>query len=215
MKTVEWSEEMSRIYASYMERNVKHDHRRFAARIAVDCGPLPPSALVVDVAGGPGFLAGELAPHFKGARFVVVDDSLIMNEVATERAQGRGLPIEVQRASSEQLPFGDAEVDLVVCKHYLRFAKDLGAVLRECRRVLKPAGRAYFIDFNAEGPYLLKRLLWLWIRYTAPFFLVESFWDSMQQGLAATKVRDELLNARFSEATVLRSSVSYLIRAVR
>jgi ubiquinone/menaquinone biosynthesis C-methylase UbiE len=211
----EWSEEMSRAYARYMETNVKHDHRRWAERIATDWPGAPTGATVVDVAGGPGFQLLEVAPRLRQPRLVVTDSSPSMLELAHQRAGQRGIAVQTLLCPAEQLALADASVDLVLCKHFLRFAPDLGAVLREMARVLRPGGRAYLIDFNAEGPFLGAALLNLWIRLTAPRFISGMFWRTMRAGLSASGLPASLLAAGFADASVLRSSVSYLVRGNR
>jgi len=41
MTDFEWTEQMSREYADYMERNVPHDHRKWARRIGPPASSLP------------------------------------------------------------------------------------------------------------------------------------------------------------------------------
>jgi ubiquinone/menaquinone biosynthesis C-methylase UbiE len=211
----EWTEEMSRGYARYMERNVKHDHRPCAKRIAADWPGAPPGATVVDVAGGPAFLLLELAPLLKQPRLVLTDISPLMLEIARERAAQRGVEVQTVLCPGERLELADGSVDLLVCKQFLRLAADQGAVLREAARVLRPGGRAYVIDFNAKGPLWGQLLLNAWIQLTAPRFIRGMFWGTMSCGLAASEVPAAMRVAGFSEASLLRSGVSYLARGVR
>lgn len=212
---LEWTEEMSREYARYMEMNVKYDHREWAKMIAADWPQVPASASVVDVAGGPAFLLLEVAPLLKEPQLILTDGSPLMITIGQERAAPRHYEIEGHVCLAEQLALPDATADLVLCKHFLRFAQDLDQSLREMARVLKPGGRAYLIDFNGEGPWLGSLLLRLWIRCTAPTFISTNFARSMALGLPAASLPERIKAAGFSEAVVLYSGVSYLIRAVR
>jgi ubiquinone/menaquinone biosynthesis C-methylase UbiE len=212
---IEWSAETSRAYARYMETNVPHDHRVAAKRIAADWPTLARGATVVDVAGGPAFLLLELAPLLAEPRLVVTDGSAEMIELGHERAKARGFELEGHVCPAEQLTLADGSADLVVCKHFLRLASDLDASLREMARILRPGGRAYFVDFNAERPWLGSKLLQLWILFTAPSFIRWSFGKTMALGLPASSLPARLRAAGFASAEVLRSSVSYLVRATR
>jgi ubiquinone/menaquinone biosynthesis C-methylase UbiE len=214
MNELEWSEEASRAYARYMESNVRHDHRPFAARIAADWPELPPSATVVDVAGGPAFLLLELAPLLREPRLVVTDGSATMVELGRERARARGREIDGRVCPAEKLDLADGTVDLIVCKHFLRLAEDADACLREMVRVLRPGGRAYLIDFNREGPWLGARLLHLWIALTAPAFIRRSFGETMGRGWPASSVPARAEAAGFARGAVLHRGVSYLVRAM-
>jgi ubiquinone/menaquinone biosynthesis C-methylase UbiE len=207
MTEQEWSEETSRVYAQYMETNVPHDHRPHARRITADWPELPAGAVALDVAGGPAFLLLEIAPLLREPRLILADSSPIMLKIA------RGRAIETILSPAEKIALPDASVDLVLCKHFLRLAPDLDAALREMARVLKPAGRAYLIDFNAEGPWLGTNLLKLWILLTAPRFLSGVFGQTLRASLPASSLPARCLAAGFASAEVLTSGVSYLARA--
>jgi len=212
---VVWNDELSRTYARYMERNIPHDHRAWAERIAKDVGPLGEGATVVDVAGGPAFLLLELAPLLPGARLVVTDASAAMIELAEVRAQERGRTLDARLCPAELLDLSDGAADVVVCKHFVRLAPDLGGALREVRRVLRPSGRAYFVDFDRDAPFLASSLLRLWIHLTAPDFIRREFGATMRSGFTAPEMAAKLLDAGFSRTDVLKRGVSYLVRATR
>ncbi len=215
MGEIEWDAETCREYARYMETVVPHDHRRFAARIARDWPEVPARATVVDIAGGPAFLSLELAPYLTQPRLVVADIAPRMIEIGRERARSRGQTVEGHVCPAEALDLPDASADLVLCKHFVRLATDLDACLREMVRILKPGGRAYFIDFSADRPWLGTILLRGWIQLTAPAFLRQNFHESMALGLSPASLLERLRAAGFEGADLLRSSVSYLVRAVR
>jgi ubiquinone/menaquinone biosynthesis C-methylase UbiE len=198
-----------------METNIPYDHRQWAAQIAADWPELPAGATVVDVAGGPAFLLLELASRVSQPRLVVADNSPIMIALAQERAAQHHLTIEAILCPAERLSLPKASADLVVCKHFLRLARDLGAVLREVFRILRPGGRAYFIDFNGEASVLKGRLLYLWILLTAPRFLSKTFWPSLKLGLEVSCLPEKLRAAGFSNTSILGRGLSYLVRADR
>ena len=56
---------------------------------------------------------------------------------------------------AESLPFEDAGFDLVISRYSAHHWHDVGQALREVRRVLKPGGRAIFMDVVSPGHPLL------------------------------------------------------------
>ena len=93
---------------------------------------------VIDLACGPGTLSRRLAQSVSpGGEVVGVDLAPGMIELA--RASIPGARFEVM--DIERLEFDDGSFDGAVCGHGLQFAPDLGAALREARRVLRPGCR--------------------------------------------------------------------------
>lgn len=215
MADTEWTEAQSQAYLAYMESNVKYDHRRWAEAIARDWPDLPEGATVVDLAGGPAFLSLELAPLLRRPRIVVADFSATMLARARQRAAQRGREIEVLECPAEALAMPSGSADLVICKHFIRLAKAVDPVLCEAARVLRPGGRAYFVDFAGDGPLPGRILLYLWIRATGPKVITDMFWGTMKSGFRAADVARRLEAAGFARATVLSSGVSYLVRGDR
>jgi ubiquinone/menaquinone biosynthesis C-methylase UbiE len=215
MSEQEWTEELSRDYTRYMEKNLRYDTRPWARRIAADCSDLPAGAAVLDVAGGPAFLLLELAPLLPSPRLLLADFAPTMIKLGQERAAARGLTVEGYTCPAEKLGLPAASVDVAICKHFLRLASDVDAVLGELARVLKPGGRAYIVDFNGEAPRLGATMLRFWIRLTAPKYLSVDFDRSIRTGLPASTLPERLVRAGFREADVLAGGVAYLVRGTR
>ena len=57
-----------------------------------------------------------------------------------------GTHVELIEGSAESLPFDAASVDTVVTTWTLCSIRDVGAALREMRRVLKPSGQLLFVE---------------------------------------------------------------------
>jgi SAM-dependent methyltransferase len=75
-----------------------------------------------------------------------------MLEAVAATASQRGLTnIRVQQAAAEALPFDDAMFDIVLCRFTAHHWQDVEAGLRQARRVLKPGGKALFIDTIAPA----------------------------------------------------------------
>lgn len=72
-------------------------------------------------------------------------------------AEDGGVAIDVVEEWGERLPFADASFDLVYCRAVLHHARDLGELVREIGRVLKPGGtffgtREHVVDRHEDIP---------------------------------------------------------------
>jgi len=130
---------------AYLDGDVHGGARRFAASPelaeALSLAGGVSGKSVLDLGAGTGIASYAFA--VAGARRVVAlepDPSDVVGQGAI-RSLGRGDVIEVVGAWGERLPFGDAEFDVVYARQVLHHARDLGALVRECARVLRPGGR--------------------------------------------------------------------------
>jgi ubiquinone/menaquinone biosynthesis C-methylase UbiE len=108
---------------------------------------------VLDLGCGGGHVSYAVAPH--AASVVACDLSAQMLAVVAASAADRGLAnIVTRQGVAEQLPFADASFDLVLSRfsahHWLAFEQGL----REVARVLRPGGRAAFVDVVAPADAL-------------------------------------------------------------
>ncbi len=104
---------------------------------------------LLDLAAGTGDISfGWLARG--GGPVVMSDINAAMLEVGRDRALGRGFGAELHFlvASGERLPVPDRSFDRVSISFGLRNCTDKAAVLREARRVLKPGGRFFCLEFS-------------------------------------------------------------------
>jgi SAM-dependent methyltransferase len=103
-------------------------------------------ARVLDVGCGTGEITARLLERFPGASAVGVD----LEEPHLDRARARcaafGERARFQRDDALALSFGDAQFDLVVCRHVLQALPDAPRAVAEMRRVLRPGGRVHLLS---------------------------------------------------------------------
>jgi ubiquinone/menaquinone biosynthesis C-methylase UbiE len=111
-------------------------------------------ARVLDLGCGGGHVSYKAAPHVR--EVVACDLTADMLAQVAREAEARGLAnIVTRQAPAEALPFDTGEFDIVLCRFTVHHWNDAEAGLREARRVLKPGGRAVFIDVVAPAHPLL------------------------------------------------------------
>lgn len=90
----------------------------------------------------------------RGARVVGLDLSDRRCRAAREALSAPAAPrVGWCVAGAERLPFAAASFDLVLCREVLMYTEP-ARVIGECARVLRPGGRAAFIESLAGGPLL-------------------------------------------------------------
>jgi 2-polyprenyl-6-hydroxyphenyl methylase/3-demethylubiquinone-9 3-methyltransferase len=121
---------------------------------------------VLDVGCGGGLLAEEFARL--GCTVTGVDPSQKSLTAARAHAASQGLAIEYRSGSGEALPFGAASFDVVYCCDVLEHVNDLGQVIAETARVLKPGGVYLYDTINRtpQSRLIVIKLLQEW-RWTA------------------------------------------------
>lgn len=111
-------------------------------------------ARLLDLGCGAGHASFTAAARV--AQVVAYDLSAQMLAVVEQAAAEKGLNnIQLQQGVAESLPFEDAGFDLVISRYSAHHWHDVGQALREVRRVLKPGGRAIFMDVVSPGHPLL------------------------------------------------------------
>ena len=114
-----------------------------------------PGETVIDCAGGTGDVARRIVARARGvqrrrggadARVLVVDYNAEM--VAAGRARGGESEIGWAVGDAQRLPLPDACAHAYVIAFGIRNVTRIGAALAEARRVLKPGGRFYCLEFS-------------------------------------------------------------------
>lgn len=109
---------------------------------------LPAKARVLDVATGGGHTGLLLASL--GHEVTLADIAQPMLERAAKTAAERGLTVETRQHAAEQLPYPDAQFDLVTCRVAAHHFSSPGDFIREAARVLKRGGWFMLIDGSVE-----------------------------------------------------------------
>src|SRR5688572_14368463 len=116
-------------------------------RVAAAAAAVGPDDTVVDVAGGTGALAHDLARG--GARVVALDFSWNMVATGAARARAAGdSSVLWCNGDGMRLPLADASVDAVTIAFGLRNLPDPAAGLAEFARVTRPGGRLVVLEFS-------------------------------------------------------------------
>ncbi|MEM9381858.1 MAG: metalloregulator ArsR/SmtB family transcription factor [Planctomycetota bacterium] len=108
---------------------------------------LPPGLVLADLGCGTGYVARSLVGLCE--RLVCIDRSEGMLEEAERRlrtATPHGTTVEFRRGELDALPLQGGELDGAVAAMVLHHLADLGAALREMRRVLRPGGTLSIVE---------------------------------------------------------------------
>lgn len=83
---------------------------------------------------------------YYGLRHVAgIDIHPAMAEAGNRFAAAQGVSSEFKTGYGENIPFGSSEFDAILTFDVLEHVRDLGKVLAECYRILKPGGRMYLV----------------------------------------------------------------------
>lgn len=141
-------------------------HRLWKQRFVDQLRPQP-GERIVDVAGGTGDIAfrildrlgGGDAAAAAGGGVIVCDLTPAMLRVGRDRAIDRGLlaAIDWVAGDAERLPLADMCMDAYTIAFGLRNVTRIDRALGEARRVLKPGGRFFCLEFSRVALPLVDR----------------------------------------------------------
>jgi SAM-dependent methyltransferase len=114
------------------------------AEALLDLARVGEGTSVLDVATGPGYLAGRAAA--RGASVVGVDFSDEMLELAASLNPS----VTFQQADATALPFADGSFDAVVSAFLMPHVADLPGITSELARVARPGGRVALATWDPE-----------------------------------------------------------------
>lgn len=129
-----------------------------------------PVERLLDVATGTADLAILASKNVKNV--IGVDISEGMLEHGRTKVTKKGLQDRVllQRADSVDLPFPDASFDAVTVAFGVRNFEQLEKGIGEMRRVLKPNGRLFVLEFSKPTHAPMKQLFRFYFHRVMPFF---------------------------------------------
>jgi demethylmenaquinone methyltransferase/2-methoxy-6-polyprenyl-1,4-benzoquinol methylase len=118
-------------------------------RFAIELCGVREGAKVLDVAGGTGDLAMQLAKRAGGEGEVwLTDINAEMLARGRDRLNDAGYPLPAIRCDAEKLPFADSYFDCVTVAFGLRNMTHKDIALHEMLRVLRPGGRLMVLEFS-------------------------------------------------------------------
>lgn len=177
-------------------------HRWFAAR-AIAAAGVPRT--ILDVACGPGFVPVALARRAPGASVAGLDISPFMLEEARGRVDSAGLAdrVEIVEGSAYDMPFPDAEFDLVTMSNALHMFDDVPRLFSEVARVLKPGGVFFAQAFARDAALPMRAFGWA---NTRLFQLMRSGLEGLGLVFKASLTAQEV-EAVLSEQSLLEGKV--------
>jgi len=189
-------------------------HRAWKDIFVTALAPNPRHRLL-DLAGGTGDISFGWLEH-GGGPVLLSDVNAAMLEVAQDRAVSRALigDVSLLVADAERLPLPDRMVDRVSIAFGLRNCTDKAAVLREARRVLKPGGRFFCLEFSRVQVAAMQPLYDAWSFRVLPMLGRYVAKDEASYRYLAESIRtfpdQEMLAAMLREAGFARVSVRNL-----
>ena len=135
-------------------------HRLWKTSLVRDVAPRP-GEIILDVAGGTGDVSMRLLDASgRRASVFVCDMTPEMLAIGRDRALDRGIldGLHIVAGDAEKLPFPDRSVDAYTIAFGLRTVTRIDVALAEARRVLRPGGRFFCLEFSRVVLPVLDRL---------------------------------------------------------
>ena len=124
-----------------------------AREVLFDLAPLRPGDRVLDIGCGTGTFATILKQRYPGLEVTGVDPDPKALARARRKAEQANVSIHFDQGFADSLKFPAMSFDLIFSSfmfHHLE-GSNREKTLREVRRVLKPGGRFYLLDFEASS----------------------------------------------------------------
>ncbi|MDB5815222.1 MAG: hypothetical protein JWN23_2339 [Rhodocyclales bacterium] len=156
---------------------------------------IAPGARVVDLGCGPANQLALIAQLNPDAHFIGVDASDSMLTLARDTLARCELDnVSLRKASMEALQdMDDASVDAVISTmtlHHLPDVASLQTVMREAKRVLKPGGGIYIVDFGRLKREKGQAFFANDRKATQPAIFTQDYYNSMRAAFSLTDIRN-------------------------
>jgi ubiquinone/menaquinone biosynthesis C-methylase UbiE len=138
-----------------------------------------------------------------------------MLEIAREESLKYGHNIKLCECPAEKLDVEDKSIDVVVCKQLLHETQYPEKVVSEMCRVVKPDGKVFIIDFDANGNKVAARLIQSVIRMTGGKNMAAGFRKSFHAGLPGRIIADYLKEYGLQHVEYHKRGVDYFIMGQR
>lgn len=129
-----------------------------------------PVERLLDVATGTADLAILASKNVKHVTGVDISEGMLEHGRTKVTKKGLQDRVVLQRADSVDLPFPDASFDAVTVAFGVRNFEELEKGIAEMRRVLKPNGRLFVLEFSKPAHAPMKQLFRLYFHRVMPFF---------------------------------------------
>ena len=139
--------------------------KKTAKSVAQTC-----SKTILDLATGTADLAIDLAKRNPKAHIIGVDISEKMLEIGKAKVKKQSLEnqIELRFGDAASLPFEDNTFDIVTVAFGVRNFEHLEQGLSEIRRVLKPKGMVFILEFSMPEKFPIKQAYRLYFKHILP-----------------------------------------------
>jgi demethylmenaquinone methyltransferase/2-methoxy-6-polyprenyl-1,4-benzoquinol methylase len=118
---------------------------------------------VLDIACGTGDITFALGERLRAGEAVGLDITEAMIEIAEGKRSKRNVSnVSFRCADIMDMPFPDSSFDVVTCGYALRNVPDVTSALIEIKRVLKPGGKFFSLDFGHPNNQIYR---WLYLQY--------------------------------------------------
>jgi len=109
---------------------------------------------ILEIGFGTGLNLAHYPEHVR--RITTIDPNPGMNQLALKRIAKSGIEVDQRELGGKSLPFEDETFDCVVSTWTMCSIPDVGRVLNEVYRVLRPGGRLVFLEHGlSEDPKVL------------------------------------------------------------
>lgn len=121
--------------------------------LAIEALEIEPDHVVLDLGCGPGATVATMARRAPFGVVHGIDQSatMIAQAARANRRRLRSGHVCLARARFERLPYRDGGIDRILASNVIYFWHDVGAVVAEMRRVLRPGGRIVIYATDAAA----------------------------------------------------------------